>query len=172
MPGAGIEPARPEGHGILSPERLPVPPPRRRAIIPTTSRPNARARRGRCGGLAVGMLPCDDLSEPHALACSRSFRSDVHLECDDNLPQITCFIRDAPDAWCAAGNRSSALRVRASRPPAESAPLAEPARRRTHGRPGLQKIRLGLPDSSQRLRPAGSACAGPATAEGTAAWAR
>ena len=29
VPGAGIEPARPEGHGILSPERLPVPPPRR-----------------------------------------------------------------------------------------------------------------------------------------------
>ena len=28
MPGAGIEPARPEGHGILSPVRLPVPPPR------------------------------------------------------------------------------------------------------------------------------------------------
>ena len=28
VPGAGIEPARPEGHRILSPERLPVPPPR------------------------------------------------------------------------------------------------------------------------------------------------
>ena len=28
VPGAGIEPARPYGHGILSPERLPVPPPR------------------------------------------------------------------------------------------------------------------------------------------------
>ena len=28
MPGVGIEPTRPYGHGILSPERLPVPPPR------------------------------------------------------------------------------------------------------------------------------------------------
>src|SRR3954467_13469144 len=28
MPGPGIEPGRPVGHGILSPERLPVPPPR------------------------------------------------------------------------------------------------------------------------------------------------
>jgi hypothetical protein len=28
LPGVGIEPTRPEGHGILSPERLPVPPPR------------------------------------------------------------------------------------------------------------------------------------------------
>jgi hypothetical protein len=28
VPGVGIEPTRPYGHGILSPERLPVPPPR------------------------------------------------------------------------------------------------------------------------------------------------
>ena len=34
VPGAGIEPARPEGHGILSPERLPVPPPRLGPILP------------------------------------------------------------------------------------------------------------------------------------------
>jgi hypothetical protein len=33
VPGAGIEPARPSGHGILSPERLPVPPPRRSLIV-------------------------------------------------------------------------------------------------------------------------------------------
>ena len=42
VPGAGIEPARPEGHGILSPERLPVPPPRRALIVddhPTRARP-------------------------------------------------------------------------------------------------------------------------------------
>src|SRR3954469_14358185 len=30
MPGAGLEPARPEGRGILSPLRLPIPPPGRR----------------------------------------------------------------------------------------------------------------------------------------------
>jgi hypothetical protein len=29
MPGAGLEPARPEGRGILSPLRLPIPPPGR-----------------------------------------------------------------------------------------------------------------------------------------------
>ena len=28
VPGVGIEPTRPYGHGILSPERLPIPPPR------------------------------------------------------------------------------------------------------------------------------------------------
>ena len=28
MPGAGVEPAHPEGYRILSPVRLPVPPPR------------------------------------------------------------------------------------------------------------------------------------------------
>jgi hypothetical protein len=27
VPGAGIEPARPNGHWILSPTRLPIPPP-------------------------------------------------------------------------------------------------------------------------------------------------
>jgi antitoxin (DNA-binding transcriptional repressor) of toxin-antitoxin stability system len=33
VPGVGIEPTRPYGHGILSPERLPVPPPRRSFIV-------------------------------------------------------------------------------------------------------------------------------------------
>ena len=34
VPGVGIEPTRPEGHGILSPERLPIPPPRHAQILP------------------------------------------------------------------------------------------------------------------------------------------
>ena len=33
VPGPGIEPGRPYGHGILSPERLPVPPPRLASIV-------------------------------------------------------------------------------------------------------------------------------------------
>jgi hypothetical protein len=43
LPGAGIEPARPYGHGILSPERLPVPPPRLALIL--CAAPVARERR-------------------------------------------------------------------------------------------------------------------------------
>jgi hypothetical protein len=41
VPGVGIEPTRPYGHGILSPERLPIPPPRR------TRNSTAVARRAR-----------------------------------------------------------------------------------------------------------------------------
>src|SRR5688500_15753020 len=33
MPEVGVEPTRPEGHGILSPARLPVPPLRRDSIV-------------------------------------------------------------------------------------------------------------------------------------------
>ncbi len=33
---AGIEPARPEGHRILSPVRLPIPPPKHEKKISTT----------------------------------------------------------------------------------------------------------------------------------------
>ena len=35
VPRAGIEPARPQGHWILNPARLPVPPPRHELLITT-----------------------------------------------------------------------------------------------------------------------------------------
>jgi hypothetical protein len=43
MPRAGLEPARPEGRGILSPLRLPIPPPGRdkRNVAATRQRLNA-----------------------------------------------------------------------------------------------------------------------------------
>jgi hypothetical protein len=40
VPGVGIEPTRPYGHGILSPERLPVPPPRPAAIVRPVGTPD------------------------------------------------------------------------------------------------------------------------------------
>ena len=50
MPEVGVEPTRPEGHGILSPARLPVPPLRRgsrsyRRVHATTSWPEAGCAR-------------------------------------------------------------------------------------------------------------------------------
>ena len=52
MPEVGVEPTRPEGHGILSPARLPVPPLRRRsAIVAAVRQPkNARATSYQCAG--------------------------------------------------------------------------------------------------------------------------
>ncbi len=67
VPGVGIEPTRPEGHGILSPERLPVPPPRPGElshVAPTTYVTIRLRRRLRCGASA-------GLGEP---ASSRSLR--------------------------------------------------------------------------------------------------
>ena len=70
MPGPGIEPGRPEGHGILSPERLPVPPPRPRQLWQ-----NWRAR----GGPNRGRY-----SFPAGFAASTGFRSNLPLPSTKN----------------------------------------------------------------------------------------
>src|SRR5262245_26621990 len=44
MPEVVVEPTRPEGHGILSPARLPVPPLRRRGAIVAAASAEERAR--------------------------------------------------------------------------------------------------------------------------------
>ena|SRR2546423_2101617 len=49
MPGAGLEPARPEGRGILSPLRLPIPPPGRPAQCSLAHRVPQRGYTGECG---------------------------------------------------------------------------------------------------------------------------
>ena len=57
LPGVGIEPTRPEGHGILSPERLPVPPPRRALIVRAPGLRAAAARSGTSSPPPLGALP-------------------------------------------------------------------------------------------------------------------
>ena len=54
MPGAGIEPARPFGPGILSPVRLPVPPPRR--VVEPVVYADRRALAAR---FVPAICPCD-----------------------------------------------------------------------------------------------------------------
>jgi hypothetical protein len=76
VPGAGIEPARPSGHGILSPERLPVPPPRRVYDLTLTSPVTCHVRRTADAG-----RPSETTSAVVHIVSTSSSRS---LRCPDN----------------------------------------------------------------------------------------
>ena len=80
VPGAGIEPAQPYGRGILSPLRLPVPPPGRGALLSTTD----------CESVNV-IFPESDQSMAKELTCPRC--ATVIKEYRNPFPTVDIIIR-------------------------------------------------------------------------------
>ena len=76
MPRAGIEPAWGYPHWILSPARLPVPPPRRGGILQIRGRPREMSRRGRAAKFRGSSAPSSQFVNGGCRIKADAFRED------------------------------------------------------------------------------------------------